>query len=207
MEDLDVYINNQKKAGNIKSFFIGPRIIFVVLGIILLLEIIYAVRTLTFSTPPSLSVQKRVIQREVGRISLIVAKTDVNVGEVVPVSVMVNSGTSRIDGVDVIIHFDPKFLEATSGTITKGIIFDEYPLTSVDTKNGLISISGLDNPKNSFKGSGKFAAINLKAKVRGKTSLNIDFKGKGETVDSNLLVEGTSKDILEQTDNLELNIK
>lgn len=188
-----------------KKIFTVPRIVFAILGMILLGEVIYAIRVLTspIPAPPPRNIS---IQKPVGKISLTAPKISFSTKDVVPVSVMVDTGGQTVDGVDLIVHFDPKILEATSGGIIQGRIFDEYPAVSVDSKTGLIAISGIASLESSFKGVGTFAIINLRAKKPGVTSLMIDFE-KGSTVDSNVVETGTSKDILEVVDNLELDIK
>ena len=204
---MDMKINNLQ---SIKKLFSGPKIIFAILGIILLVEVVYAVRVLTApapspSTPPPVS--KNTVLLTGGKISLnMPSQTGIMRNQVVPVKVMVESGGHDLDGVDLIISFDPKILEASAGGIIKGSIFDEYPLQSVDSKKGLIAISGISSLKNSFKGTGQFATINLKAKAPGKTVLTVDF-AKGSTSDSNLVETGSAKDILEAVDNLELTVR
>ncbi len=206
MDDLNSQMNNQQKA---KSVFSGPKIVFIILGVIIFGELIYAVRSLTVtSSPGTLPIfqPSPQSQNSVGKISLTVSKSDFSVNETVPVSVIIDTASNTVSGADLIIHYDPKVLDATAGGVLKGKIFDEYPFVSVDPKKGLISISGISNLKNSFKGKGEFALLNLRAKAVGKTSLLIDFK-KGSTTNSNLVDAATSKNILEQVDNLELNIQ
>lgn len=193
--------NNITKA---KSFF-SPKIVFVILGVVVLVELIYAIRALTLPTSP-LSTNNINAKKSVARISLTSPKTSFKIAERIPVSVILNSATHAIGGADLIVHYDPKILEATPAGIIKGKIFDEYPLIAVDASKGLISISGVSSLKNSFTGTGDFAIINLRGKVAGKTSLTVDFS-KGSTTASNLVEVSTSQNILEQVDNLELNIQ
>ncbi len=205
MDDLNAKRNNQEKelGMQIKSFFSLPKFIFAVLGLILLVELVYAIRILTSPTPTP-SVRKSSIQSTGGKISLNVPRSAYRVNEGIPVKVIIDTGSKVIDGVDLLIHYDPKILEASSGGLIKGHILEEYPTMTVDANKGLISISGISGLQNGFKGTGQFATINLKAKIAGKSSLTIDFKDKGSTTDSNLVETGTSKDILEQVVNLEL---
>lgn len=191
---------------NFKKLFTGPKIIFAILGVIILVEIIYAVRVLSSSSPSVTSVQKANIETPLGKISLTTPKTTYKVNEDISVSVIVDTGGRLLDGVDLIAHFDPKILSATPGAIIRGQIFDEYPLMSVDSKKGLFSVSGINTLQNSYQGRAKFVVFNLKAKAPGKTSLTIDFQ-KGLTSDSNMVEAGTSKDILEVVNNLELNVQ
>lgn len=190
---------------NVKRFSV-PKIIFTILGLILLVELVYVARVLfTPPSPPARSASPS-IQVPAGTISLNTPQTTFNVNEVVPVSVMVDTGNHKVSGVDVIIRFDPKILEATKAGLIKGRLLDEYPLVSVDAKQGLISISGISSLQNGFKGKGIFALINFKAKMPGSTPLIIDFEN-GSTTDSNLVEADSSKDILETVSNLELNIQ
>ncbi|MDD5416034.1 MAG: cohesin domain-containing protein [Candidatus Daviesbacteria bacterium] len=205
MDDLNVQQNNQenKPVMQIKKFVSLPKFIFLVLGLILLAELIYAIRVLTLPAPPIAG--KVPLQSKVGTISLNVPKNTYRINEIVPVAVNIETGSQAINGVDVVIHYDPKVLEATSGGLIKGRLFEEYPTMIVDASKGLIAISGINSLQNVFKGTGQFATINFKTKIAsGKTSLTVDFKDKGSTIDSNLVEASTAKDIVEQVVNLEL---
>ena len=166
-------------------------------------EVVYAVKVLVFSAPPPLPARKTNIQKTAGKISLTTPKTNYKVNEIASVSVIIDTGGHTVDGVDLVVRFDPKSLEATPGGLVKSGIFDEYPLVAVDKKLGLISISGVNSLKKGYQGTGRFAVLNLKAKLPGNTSVTVDFN-KGSTTDSNLVESGLSKDILEVVDNLEL---
>lgn len=191
---------------NFKKFFSGPKIIFAILGIIILAEVVYAVRALSTPVSPPAPVKKVTTVVSSGKISLNTPKKIYAVGEVIPVSVTIDSGGHSLNGADLIVHFDPKVLEASTGALIAGSIFDEYPLLSVDAKKGLLSVSGVDSLRPGFKGIGKFIFVNFRAKAKGAAFLTIDFT-KGSTSDSNLVDKGTSKDILEKVDNLDVNIQ
>lgn len=208
MDSLNVQVNdqlNKQFSGKTKKFFTGPKIIFLILGLVLLIEVIYAVRVLTSNSPSPLP-QKTTVQ-SAGKISLNAPKVSYGVKEAVPVSVVIDTAGYVVEGVDLIVHFDPKILEASVSGLVKGTILEEYPAMSVDSAKGLISISGISSTQNGFTGKGQFATLNLRAKAPGKTSLTIDFKGKGQTADSNLVESATSKDILETVNNLEVNVQ
>ena len=190
---------------NIRNFFSGRKIVFVILGIILFVEVIYTARVLILPTPPPLS-SNRVAQKTIAKISLNVPKLNFNINETIPVMISINTGSHTISGADLLIHYDAKIIEASTGGIIKGKTFDEYPLMSVDANKALISISGVSSLNKSFSGIGQFATLYLKGKVSGKTALTIDFK-KGVTTNSNLTEASTSLNILEQVDNLVLNIQ
>lgn len=220
-DDLNVQVNNQAAnqimnqpvINRIRNWVSGPKIVFVVLGVVLFAEFIYAFRTLSspmvIPTGPTATTPAVTI----GKISLVAPKNNFNVGENVPVSVVLDTGGHSLNGVDLIVHYDPKLLDASAGGIVRGLIFDDYPAISVSPDKGLITVSGIDNMSNTFNsnnpiyGAGQFVVINLKAKAPGRTTLSIDFNGKGSTTDSNLVEAVTAKDILEKVDNLELTVK
>lgn len=212
MDNLKVQFNEQfnmpKGDGKLKKLFSGPRIIFVILGLVLLGEVIYAARVLVLPTPSPLPLNKVTtpIQNKIGKISLNTSKTVYKVNEVISVPVIIDTGSSEISGVDLLVKFDPKILEVSSGGLVAGEILDEYPLLSTDKTKGLISISGIVASNKVFKGVGQFAILNLKAKAPGTTSLVIDFK-KDSTTLSNLVEASTSKNILESVDNLDLTVQ
>ncbi len=194
----------QKENNNFLKRLFDHRIIFVILGILLLVEVVYLISSLVkpaFSPPP----YKASVKNTTGKITLLALQTKYNVKEIIPVSVLVDTGGHQIQGIDLIIHYDPKIFEATSGGIVKGGIFDDYPLMSADANKGLITISGISGI-NSFQGSGQFAIIALKAKAPGKTSLTVDFK-KGSTTASNMTEASSTKNILENVENLDLIIE
>lgn len=213
MDDLKVQIdtslNNQQIIDKNRSLLSGFNIIFPILGLIILIEIVYAVVTLNASsklTPPPLSKNNVVVQKPGGKITLSTLNTNIFTKQIIPVLVTIDTSSYSVGGVDVVIHFDPSMLEATSGAVIKGKIFDDYPLTAVDSKKGLVSISGVSSMNNSFSGIGLFATVNFKAKIKGTTSLTVDFT-KGSTMDSNLVDLNTSKDILDRVSNLDLTIQ
>lgn len=205
MDNFNVQVFDQpKQSGKFLSF---PKIIFIILGLIVLAEIIYVIRVFVSPAvvpPPPQS--KTTIERSIARISLTADKVSYKVNDLISVPVIINTGINRISGVDLIVRFNPKILEVTTNGLVKGTIFDEYPQVATDNDKGVISISGVSNLGNSFKGSGKFATLNLKAKTAGKVSLVVDFK-KNSTAFSNLVELTTSKNILDTVDNLDLQIQ
>lgn len=193
-------VNNQPKK------FSVPKIIFIVLGVALVAEVIYAGWSLfPKSVGGPLPVASNVEQSVAG-ISLTAPKQSFQIDEIIPVLVTIDSGSKTISGVDLIVQYDPEILEVTKQGLIAGSIFDEYPLMSVDSEKGLISISGISNLGGSFAGKGEFVTLNFKAKQVGSTSLTVNFE-KDITTASNLVEVNTSKNILEEVDNLEIIIE
>lgn len=196
-------INNQPKKFSI------PKIIFIILGVALIVEIIYAGWSLfpkSTNTPLSVVQSKQTAGQSAARISLTTPKQNFQVGEAVPVLVTINSGSKAISGVDFIVQYDPETLEITDKDLKAGSALDEYPFRSVDPEQGLVSISGISSLGNAFSGIGEFATLNFRAKGTGQTTLLISFE-KNTTVASNLVDANSSQNILEEVDNLEVIIE
>lgn len=189
---------------NIKSFLRGPKIIFAVLAVIILAEVVLALRYLGQRNSSSTTFQ----EISGGKIILVTTKKDIKVGDIVSVDVRVSTGGHSTEGTDLVLKFDPKAVEILSGKIVPGKIYGEYPMKSVDPKLGQIRISGIAGlvNKTSFNGIGVFATLNFKAVKPGKTTLSVDFTPK-KTSDSNIIDSQTTQDILEGVTNLDLNIK
>lgn len=190
---------------DIKNWLRGPKIIFIILAVIILVEVILAVRYLGQSAPPP---PPKLQPISGGRIVLIADKKDYKAGENIVVSVRVSTGGQTTYGTDLVLRFDPKVLEASNAAVTQGRIYSEYPMKSVDSKEGIVRISGINSAGKSsgFNGVGIFAAVNFKAASSGKTTLRIDFT-PDLTSDSNILGAKDAKDILEEVFNLDLNIQ
>lgn len=205
MDNLNAQVFSQPEKS---KKFSAVKIIFLILGVIIVGELIYAGRMLIFptkSSPALLPLVKAPARKTAGIISLTTPKATVNVKDIVPVAVVIDTGGHLIGGADLVINFDPKFLEVNTNNLIKGKIFDEYPLLSVN--KGIIAISGINNSKNVFTGKDQFAVINFTAKQPGNTIVTVEFKSKGVTTDSNLVEVETSKDILEKVESLKLNIQ
>ncbi len=188
----------------IKRIF-RPKLIFIVLGVIIAVEVIFAVRTLTKPLPPPPAKLQPISG---GKIVLLSPGKSYKVGDSVFVTIRVATGGRATNGTDLVLNYDPKILEAsTSGAIRPGKIYSDYPILTVDPKTGTIRISGTTSAgSKAFNGIGVFATLNLKAISAGDTTLKVDFQ-KDSTTDSNVVESSTTKDILEEVFNLEVNVQ
>lgn len=142
-----------------------------------------------------------------GKIALLAGQKVFDAGSMVPVTVRIFTGGNPIDGVDLLLRYDPTILEATATGIVNGDIFPEYPMGEIGPANGTIKVSGISGvSQREFNGLGIFATINFKAKRAGKTAVSVDFK-PGSTTDSNMIETGSARDILEEVVNLDLTIQ
>ncbi len=200
--------SDKKKFGF--GWFKGPRIIFLVLGVVVLVEIIIAAKSLISPNKTNLGSDNQQVTTSpsVGKIALVAEKKDIKVGDTVPVSVRLSTGALPTAGADMLIKFDPKSLEASNSSVIKtGTMYPDYPVKVVDQAKGEIRISGLvsDNKK-TVQGVGIFATINMKALKSGKTKVYIDWK-EGSSTDTNIVEAKSAKEILAEVQDLEIEIK
>lgn len=129
-----------------------------------------------------------------------------NVGDTLTVSILLDTGGSSIDGVDIqALNYNPYNLQlqdsdaATAGTqIQAGSLMPNTLANSVDTTNGKIVFSQVTNGGSTYKGSGTLATVTFKALVAGNAKLTFDFT-QGATTDSNVASAGV--DILSAVTN------
>lgn len=201
MDTMETVDNMQQNTG--RKFH--PKIVYVILGIVLLAESAWGLHLLLSpATYPATTVKAQALKD--GTISVTAKNKEYNIGSAVLVSIKIDTGGHQTAGSDVILHFDPKVLEATSAAITKGKLYSNYSKLEIDPK-GLVTVSGISlvNGAN-YSGNGVLALIGFKAKAAGQTKLSVDFTA-GSTKDSNIIDSMTGQDILGSVSNLDLTIK
>ena len=174
--------------------------IFIVLGVIIALEVIWAGWSLLKPQPTPTTPAESMIQQT--SLTLSTPKLDFSVGEEIEVSIQISS-SKNVDGADLIISFDPKILTAKPTAL--GTIFSDYPQNTTDAILGKMSISGITSQMGGVVLNGEFGKLNFVAKAAGTTRISFDFT-PGQTVDTNIIESGTGKDILEKVNQLEINI-
>lgn len=110
-----------------------------------------------------------------------------------PVGIVVDTAGKVVDGVDVVINFDPARVQVVGTRVEPTTILEEYPLNKIDNTKGEIKFSALTfNPKALAGVAGTFRFRPL---ARGEVNLTINFTPEA-TTDSNIAEHGTAKDIL-----------
>lgn len=110
-----------------------------------------------------------------------------------PVGIVVDSGGKSVDGVDVIVNFDPKKVMVVNTQVSTTTMFEQFPLNQVDNVRGQIRFSALTfSPKPVVGIVGTFQVRPL---VKGEVTLSFDFT-PGASTDSNVAEHGTAKDVL-----------
>lgn len=177
------------------------KILFIVLGAIIIGELIWGVRSIISSQNafiPSIS--------ELSEGSIVVDSPKVNyqVGEAVPITIRVATGGKLTDAADLILKYDPKVLSLVSSDIKIGQIYKDYPVADNDQSLGEVKVSGITPPaETGFGGIGELASLQFKALSSGKTVVSVDFQ-KDSTIDSNIVEANTTHDMLVAVYNKEL---
>lgn len=205
-----IIIESQSNQGNHPGFLRDirnriPQLLFVTLAVVVLIEIFIGFKTLTKPLPTL--PQIRPLSN--ASLSLLSDKKVYQLGEIIPVGVLLATGGRTVSAVDALVQFDNNYLEASNSSIiipSEGS-FQDYPQLSVDQQKGLVQISAVSFlPERGLNGIKKFAIINLRAKKEGRVKLNFDFKADS-TIDSNVLDVKTAVDILDKVNGLTLEIR
>lgn len=190
--------------------YLTRRNIFIVLGVVVLLEVLWALRILIRPTPPPPSpTTAPVVKLKPTTITLEASKNDIRVGEKITVSVNISSD-KKTDGTDLLITYDPKLLSVekigqTGQPVIVGTIYNDYPLNGLDAKAGRITVSGITDTSGGVLTDGLFGSVVFVAKNPGPAKISLEFS-PGSTADSNVTESGSGKDVLEKVEGLEINI-
>lgn len=106
---------------------------------------------------------------EKAQLWLLPTKLNLKQGEETEIRVFLISRVSEVGGVDLVLKYDPSFLEIVGNTIKPGTIFDYYRDRLVDNRRGIIRLSS----SGKFKGEGTFATFMIKAAKKGEGKIEI----------------------------------
>lgn len=190
-QPIIIETQNQKSSGSLVKIL--PKLLFLIIALVIVFEIYLGVKSLNAPKPKRVAIQPMTD----GKITLTTPKSEYRVGERIPLSIRVFTGGNYVSGVDLVLKYDNKLIQASgSGIVASTGMFDEYPLKQVDDKLGSIQLSGIVNSKSKgFNGGGVFANINLVARSKGSAKFTVDFK-PGLTNESNIVDSRTGQDIL-----------
>jgi len=110
-----------------------------------------------------------------------------------PVGIVLDSAGKSVDGVDVIIKFDPKKAQVVSTKVASTNLFQEFPQNIIDNNLGQVRFSALTF--NSRPVTGIIGTFTFKPLAKGTVDFSFDF-ALGATKDSNIAEHGTAKDVL-----------
>lgn len=187
-----------------ESFFKAKYLLYVLVAVVVI-EILWAAKTLLSPIPVKKAAEVPVITD--ATLSLISSKKDFKQGEILLVNINLQTGGHKTIGTDIVLKYNPKVLETSQTAFIRGTVYPDYPLIKVDNEKGLINISGVVTSKDgSFEGTGLFGQVAFKAKSVGLATVQLEFI-KDASNDSNVIETGTPKDILGKVNNLEVNVR
>lgn len=201
--------NTAQNTNNQKPNLLTKRNIFIVLGLIILAEVLWAGWTLMRPTPPPAHLTAPVAKPKPTTITLTTPVKTIKIGE--EITVTINISSKKItDGTDLLITYDPKLLTvetvgAKREPVLAGTIYSDYPFNSVDQTPGRIQVSGITDDPAGVLADGLFGSVVFKGKEAGTTRISI-LHQVGSTADSNVTESGTGKDVLDKVEDLEVTI-
>lgn len=205
MDDQNITDNVSK---SLPQKLLTRRNIFIVLGLIIAAELLWAGWTLYQTNRQIGTTAPVTFQPQPSKIELQSNKTTVKVADQVTVSINVVSEKAT-DGIDLVINYDPKLLSVVKtkeGTpVILGSLYSDYPQNAVDETKGEITISGISTGKEGVRPNGLFGSIVFNAKAPGQTTVSLEFS-PGSTVDTNITEKGTGEDVLESVGNVNITI-
>ena len=213
----NIFINPEAgiTTGTKRSF--NLKYLFILLGVVVIVEIVIGARTLlqrSSNTAVPVNQTSSVNQTATldsssvinAMLTLETTKTEFKVGEEVPVSIKIDTGGQVADGVDLVLKYDPKLLQADNSSIVKGTLFPDYPVTKIEPE-GTVQITAITSlVGKGYSGIGNFATINFKALSKGKAQVKVEFT-KGATTDSNIVGAEVPDDMLSEVKDLEVIIR
>lgn len=212
----NIFINPEVNTAIVAKRIFNPKYLFIILGVIVTIGIVIGVKALiqrssSISAPANQNTstsQVAILDSNAvinAKLFFETTKTEFRVGEEVPVTVKIDTDGQIADGVDVVLKFDPKILEASSASIITGTLFPDYPVSKV--QDGIVRITAITSlAGKGYSGSGIFAVINFKAKAKGMAFVRFEFT-KGSTTDTNIVGSEFTNDMLGEVKDLEVVIK
>lgn len=194
-----------------KNFLGGlPKFILIALVVIIGAEVIWGIWYLSRPLPqtPKEQTKKALFTEANPKASLALSssQTKAQVGNNVAVTIILDSGNRKLDGVDLVIKYNPKVLSLTADSFQKGSIFSEYTGQNINATTGTFSISSLSKVSSEKENKdGILGTLTFKAIAKGQSEVIIDYK-EDETTDSNVIDSKLSKDILEKVTNLTVSV-
>lgn len=124
----------------------------------------------------------------------LVGSSEVVVGKDLKALLVIDSYQTAVAGVDAIISFDPKLISVKTVT-QNGDLFPTFMVNKQQEKQGRIKITAI-NSASPFKGMVELASIDFVLLKNSSAEVGIEFRGVGNTADSNLISAANQTDIL-----------
>lgn len=195
-----------------------PKIIFIVLSLVIVGELIWGVWYLTKPRPQIKTRENNLIILEpqeppAVEVKLNSTTKEVRVGDTLKVDVVLSGEANDIVGMDFVLKYDPTVLSLPSPppVFARGNLFSEYLGESVNSSQGIFSVSGTSIEPVSISEEEDededkiFGSLTFKALRSGNTLLQISYR-KGSTTETNVLEAESGLDIIDKIGNLSVKI-
>jgi len=199
--------NQTSRSGGLKKL-LSRRNIFLLLGLIVVAEVIWALWTLVLSPSQGSIIPQFGAQKpQATSVSLLSPTQSLKVGDIVTVTAKIES-EKFTDGADLVIIYNPQALEVQTTSSDKplaaGLLYDDYPFNN-EEEPGRITVSGITTRTDGTLASGIFGTVTFRALSEGEAKVSLLFN-VGDTTDSNVIETGTGNDVLDEVNNLEIKI-
>jgi len=144
-----------------------------------------------------------------GQLWLEPAESVIRAGQDFNLKIMINADGQLVNGVDVVLNYDPGFLSVEDQVIPTSL-FPLYPRKFIEKEKGQIIITGaqIQKAEKEMLGDQAFASLKFKALRKGKTEISLATSFKGNTSQgSMIIISGSSRNILGEINNTQIEIK
>lgn len=166
--------------------------------LVLVLSLALGVLTVTSKRPSQSLTTKAAVANASLALSPATGDYTFAVGTSYPVGIVLDSAGKTIDGVDIVINFDPTKARVEGTSLSTTSIFEQYPQNEVDNARGIIKLSGLTFTPKPL--TGIITTFRFQPLVKGEVNFTFSFT-PGATTDTNIADHDTAKDILGSVEN------
>jgi hypothetical protein len=133
-------------------------------------------------------------------------KNTLSVGQTGNLTIDYFTANKTIQGIDVVLKYDPSALEFAPNFFSAGPVFTQYPITQISPSD-TIRISAVATVSQiGFNGSGTLGTIQFVAKKIGQTKIEIVYQ-ENQTTETNLVELQSGQEILQLVKGATIDIK
>ncbi|OGG16865.1 hypothetical protein A3D78_00335 [Candidatus Gottesmanbacteria bacterium RIFCSPHIGHO2_02_FULL_39_14] len=178
------------------------KILIVVVVLIILLTGIFIIRRKVGPVSPKNVAQEvgqdeKTVKEETNVIFTEKYKESIKVGDEITIGLKFKAPGKNVFGSDIILLYDPEYLEVGEEGIGRSDFFANMPRTTNDNKNGIIKVTAFDGRDEILEDQAyDLFSVDFKLLKKGTTNISFNFE-KGKTNTSTLVERNSSQNILE----------
>lgn len=100
---------------------------------------------------------------------LLPPKIEIDQNQTAEIKVFLNTNQQEINGVNLVLKYNPQSIEIEENIIKPGPLFNYYRNRLIDDQKGIIRLSS----SGKFKGQGTFATFKIKGKAPGESKVTV----------------------------------